>query len=221
MAFAINFRFDIHRRIVCACCVSWLCLPLLVLVRQTSAGEVDFTRDIRPLLSDRCLLCHGPDSTQRASELRLDEQASAYALAIKPGRPGESELIRRITSDDADEVMPPPDSNLQLSVAEKELLKAWVEQGAEYAKHWAFVAPTKPALPPVRQASWPRNDLDRFVLSRLEQEKLTPSPDADAETILRRVSLDLTGLPPSVEEIDNYLVEQANGRSLAGQPSVW
>lgn len=220
MAFAINFRFDIHRRIVCACCVSWLCLPLLVLVRQTSAGEVDFTRDIRPLLSDRCLLCHGPDSTQRASELRLDEQASAYALAIKPGRPGESELIRRITSDDADEVMPPPDSNLQLSAAEKKLLQAWIEQGAVYAKHWAFVPPTKPALPTVRQASWPRNDLDRFVLSRLEQEKLTPSPDADAETILRRVSLDLTGLPPSVEEIDNYLVEQATEPEAAYERMV-
>jgi hypothetical protein len=205
----LRLPFKIHDGMMRVHCAAWLMLLTMITIERSESAEIDFARDVRPLLSDRCLLCHGPDSTDRASELRLDEPASAYALAIKPGRPGESELIRRITSDDADEVMPPPDSNLQLSVAEKELLQAWVEQGAEYAKHWAFVTPTKPALPPVRQASWSRNDLDRFVLSRLELEKLAPRPDADAETILRRVSLDLTGLPPSVEDIDNYLADQA------------
>ncbi len=189
-------------------CLRIFFLAVLTIV-PSAAAEIDFTRDIRPLLSDRCFLCHGPDANQRASDLRLDEQASAHALAIEPGKASESELIHRIYSDDVDEVMPPPDSNLKLTAAEKKLLESWIDQGGLYAEHWAFVTPSRPSVPAVRQATWPRNDIDRFVLSRLEQEKLMPRSDADAETILRRVTLDLTGLPPTLGEIDTYLDESA------------
>ena len=173
------------------------------------ANEIDFARDIRPLLSDRCFLCHGPDAGQRASDLRLDMQSSAHQLAIEPGDAAGSELMRRITSDDADELMPPPDSNLKLKAGEQELLRRWIDQGGEYEQHWAFVAQVRPAAPEVKQTAWPRSDLDRFVLKRLEQEQLSASPPADAVTLIRRLSLDLTGLPPTLAELDAFVADYA------------
>ena len=125
---------------------------------------IDFARDIRPLLSDRCFLCHGPDAGQRATDLRLDQQSSAHQLAIAPGDAAKSELMRRIVSQDPDEQMPPPDSNLKLSDSERQLLARWINEGAQYEQHWAFVTPTRPTLPAVEQEDWPRGDLDRLVL---------------------------------------------------------
>lgn len=169
--------------------------------------QLSFAKDIRPILSDRCYICHGPDTEQRASELRLDDPASALRLAIKPGLPDESELIARVFSDDSDIVMPPPEANLVLTDSEKQLLRQWVELGAEFESHWAFVAPEKPAIPKVQDAHWPRNEIDRFVLSRLEANNLAPSPEADRETLIRRLSFDLTGLPPTLAEIDAFVVD--------------
>ncbi|MEO8271072.1 MAG: DUF1549 domain-containing protein, partial [Aureliella sp.] len=178
-------------------------------VEGNASTELDFARDIRPLLSDRCFLCHGPDAGQRASDLRLDVQSSAHQLAIKPGDAAGSELMRRITSDDADELMPPPDSNLKLNAAEQELLRRWIDQGGEYEQHWAFVPPKRSAPPKINEATWPRSDLDRFVLERLEREKLSPRQQADAVTLIRRLSLDLTGLPPTLEELDAFSTDYA------------
>jgi hypothetical protein len=171
--------------------------------------KLSFATDIRPILSDRCYICHGPDTEQRASELRLDDPASALEMAIKPGRPDESELIARIFSMDADASMPPPDSKLSLNSTEKNLLRLWIEQGAEFESHWAFVAPRKPEVPSVIEATWPKNDIDRFVLRRLEANNLPTSPEADRATLIRRLTFDLTGLPPTIAEMDAFLSDMS------------
>ncbi len=180
---------------------------------DAKASDVRFDRDIRPILSDRCFQCHGPDPAKRRAELRLDLREEALrdlggAFAIVPGDPGESELIRRITSTHEDEVMPPPSSHKRpLSQEEQELIRRWIAQGAEYEPHWSFVAPVKGAVPAVADGSWPRNEIDRFILARMEQAKVSPSPEADKATLLRRVLLDLTGLPPTPEELDAFLAD--------------
>jgi len=180
-------------------------------------ANVRYGRDVRPILSDRCFQCHGPDPATREAGLRLDEHAGATAArkggpgAIVPGDAGASELIRRITSTDPNLMMPPPTSNKRpLSPEEKETLRSWVEQGAEYEPHWAFVPPVAPALPEVRGESWARNEIDRFVLAGLEARGVEPSPAADGATLLRRVFLDLTGLPPTPEELDAFLADGAS-----------
>jgi len=174
------------------------------------AREVEFNRDIRPLLSNNCFTCHGPDEAERKADLRLDTEEGAtrdlggYA-AVVPGKPDQSELVLRVTDDDPDYRMPPPESNLSLSASEKKLLERWIRQGAEWEEHWAFVPPEKRPLPSVKRSDWPRNAIDFFVLARLEEEGIAPSPQADPRTLLRRVTLDLTGLPPEPEEIEAYL----------------
>ncbi len=171
----------------------------------SAAAAPDFDRDIRPLLSDRCFKCHGPDAERRQAELRLDTRAGALEFVIVPGKPEESELISRITADDSDVRMPPPQSHLSLSDAEIELIRQWIAAGAEYAEHWAFrPLPNEVAVPAVHTETWPHGDLDRFVLARLEAEKLAPSPRAEPLRLLRRLSLDLTGLPPTVERIRDF-----------------
>src|SRR5262245_7830002 len=179
---------------------------------EPGGAKVDFNRDIRPVLSNRCHKCHGPDDKQRkggTEGLRLDirEQATSdlggYA-AIVPGDLKKSALIERITSTDVEERMPPKETGKPLTPREIDLLKRWVEQGAPYAQHWSYVKPVRPESPAVRQASWPRNEIDRFILARLEQERLTPLPAADHTALLRRVSLDLTGLPPSLEDLQKF-----------------
>jgi len=177
-----------------------------------SAGRIDFNRQIRPILSDKCWSCHGPDAASKKIRLRLDsEQASRADLgdrrrAIVPGEPGKSELYRRITSDDEAVRMPPVWSGgHRLSDAEIGLLGTWIEQGAEWDRHWAFVPPATPPVPAVRNSSWPRNEIDRFILERLEREGLKPQREADKATLIRRVMLDLTGLPPTPEEIDRFI----------------
>ncbi len=179
------------------------------------AHAVRFGRDIRPLLSDRCFKCHGPDANTRAAELRLDERASATALRdgaapIVPGDSEASEILRRMTSTDPEMVMPPPDSNKRpLSKEEISLVRAWIDAGAEYEPHWAFVPPRKSAAPSVRNEQWCRGEIDRFVLASLEAGNIEPSPEADRATLLRRLFLDLTGLPPSPAELDEFLRDES------------
>ncbi|MCZ6599075.1 MAG: DUF1553 domain-containing protein [Planctomycetota bacterium] len=196
-----------------------LCLLAGVLDRTARAEReepaVDFGRQIRPLLSDRCFPCHGPDEAARLQEggFRLDRFADAtedlggYA-PIVPGRPDDSEVVYRIRSDDPAERMPPPRSNRSLTREEIELIERWIEEGAEYAEHWSFVPPTRRDAPRVRDGSWPRDELDRFVLARLEAAGLAPAPAADRETWIRRVTFDLTGLPPTPGEVDAFLADE-------------
>lgn len=170
---------------------------------------VDFQQDVRPILSDRCFACHGPDENHREADLRLDDREGAVETgAIVPGQSDESELIRRILSDDPDEVMPPPDFNKDLTEAQKELLRRWVDQGAKYEAHWSFVAPRRPDVPEVANAS---NPIDAFIQQRLSNEGLGPAKLAERETLIRRVTLDLTGLPPTQAEVDAFLADTSPG----------
>ena len=177
--------------------------------------RVDFNYHIRPLLSDRCFACHGPDEATREADLRLDTEVGAFTnlsdserkRAIVRGNLRKSELVHRIASDDPNYMMPPPESNLYLSEYEKALLRKWIDQGAKWKEHWAFVKPEKPELPAVSDESWVSNPIDRFVLARLDREGMSPSSAADKERLLRRVSFDLTGLPPTIEEIDAFIAD--------------
>ena len=189
-------------------------IALAFLVASVSAGDApDFNREIRPILSRNCFACHGPDEHDRRGGLRLDDRAAATSelesglTAIVPGKPAESELVARIHSTDPDLVMPPPESNHVLSAAQKDLLERWIAAGAPYAAHWAYVPPTPHPDPAVKDQAWARSWIDRFVLARLEAEGLTPAPDADKITLLRRVTFDLTGLPPTPAEVDAYLAD--------------
>ena len=177
-----------------------------------------YTRDIKGLLSNRCVRCHGPDGEDRHGGgddgLRLDTFAGATAdlgghAAIVPGKPDESELIARITSTDPDLVMPPPEAGQRLGGKDVDLLRRWIAAGAAYEPHWAYVPPRRPAVPPVKNAGWPKNDIDRFILARLEAEGLAPQPEADRVTLARRLALDLTGLPLSLAEIDAFAADPA------------
>ena len=173
-------------------------------------GEVDFNRDVRPILADKCFACHGPDEEGRKAKLRLDDRAVAVKKgAIIPGKPDESEVVLRIFSDDPDEVMPSPESNATLTAEQKDILRKWVADGAEYSLHWAFVPPKRAPAPAVNEASWLRNDIDRFILGNLERNELKPSPEADRHTLVRRVYLDLIGLPPTPEEADFYVSDKS------------
>ena len=177
--------------------------------------KVDFNYHIKPILSDRCFACHGPDENTMEAGLRFDIEEKALAKlesglrAIVPGNLNKSEMYHRILTEDAEEMMPPPESNLTLSEYEKALLIRWIEQGAEYKPHWSFIPPEKPAVPEVIQKEWAQNPIDNFVLARIEQEGLAPAEEADKETLIRRVSFDLTGLPPTVEETDAFLTDNS------------
>ncbi len=169
----------------------------------------DFTRDVRPILARNCFKCHGPDDQQRQAGLRLDRREDAVRSGVLvPGKPQAGRLVQRILAADAT-VMPPASSGKRLTAAEKETLRRWVAAGAEYRVHWAFVAPRQAPPPTVRQAKWVRNPIDAFVLHRLEREGLAPSPEADRFTLIRRLSLDLTGLPPTPEEADAFVGDKS------------
>lgn len=184
--------------------------PLAASAESTDTS-IQFNRDIRPILSDNCFHCHGPDKAQRQADLRLDTEEGAIAElgsgghAIVRGNASESEMARRITSDDDGERMPPADSGRALTPAQKEMLVRWIAEGAKWQKHWSLVRPERPAIPAVKNRAWSRVPWDAFVLARLEHEGLQPSQEADRETLLRRVTLDLTGLPPSLEEVNAFL----------------
>ena len=195
----------------------------------SAADRVDFNRQIRPLLFNKCVRCHGPDAERREADLRLDTEAAAKGnlgavRAIVPGQPAASALMARITSSDPAERMPPVDSGLELSAGEIELIRRWIAEGAEWSKHWAFVPPRWHPVPPVKNRDWPANWIDYFVLARLEKEKLQPSADADRVTLIRRLYFDLTGLPPAPAEVDRFVLrddpnayEQLVDRLLASE----
>ncbi len=176
---------------------------------------VDFNRDIRPLLSENCFQCHGPDEARRKSNLRLDQQDSAThpaksgQTAIVPHDLAKSELVNRITTADEDDHMPPAKTGKKLSPAQIDLFRRWIDQGAVYSPHWGFVTPVRPPLPEINNKSWPRNDIDSFVLANLEDKNLSPSPEAPKATLIRRATLDLTGLPPTPEEVSAFLADQS------------
>ena len=165
------------------------------------AEKLQYNRDIRPILSDNCFRCHGPDKAIRKAKLRLDQREVALERkAFVPGKAEESELVKRIFSSDPEEKMPPPDSQKHLTDAEKELLKRWIAEGAEYQPHWAYIKPARPPLPIVKNRAWVRTPVDAFILKELEARHLQPSPEADKATLVRRLSLDLIGLPPRPED---------------------
>ena len=189
-------------------------------MQGSSGGEhlpmpetVSYNFDVRPILSDKCFVCHGPDANKREASLRLDIADSAYkalkdnpkAHALVPGEPGQSEVYFRISSKDTTVMMPPPASNLKLTEHEVAVIEKWILQGAKYEKHWSFVPPVKSPLPAVDKKEWPKNEIDYFVLDKMTQKGLAPNPEADKERLLKRVCFDLNGLPPSLEIMDSFL----------------
>ncbi len=185
-------------------------------IMAVAPEKVDYTLHVKPILSDRCFACHGPDQNKRQASLRLDEEESALAKneesglrAIVPGNTYKSELVNRILSADPEKVMPTPESHLELTSEEKAVLIRWIEQGAAYKPHWAFVKVTEPAVPEVKNSGWVKNEIDRFVLSGLEKAGVKPAPEAEKHTLLRRVYLDLTGLAPTPEEIDAFVNDKS------------
>ncbi len=193
--------------------VNLMCGSAFSQTAPVAKATIDFSRQIRPILSDNCFACHGPDEQQRKAKLRLDIRASALGplrgggRAIVPGNPKESHVIERVLAEDPAERMPPERTNKKLSPAQIELLKQWIEQGAPWSEHWAFVPPERPPLPKVARQGWARNAIDYFILARLEKEGLEPSSEADRRTLQRRVTLDLTGLPPTPAEMDAFLAD--------------
>ena len=181
---------------------------LLLAIGSMAEEAPDFNREVRPILATHCFTCHGPDANTRKAKLRLDEREAALEI-LAPGKLVDSELIHRILSEDPDEVMPPPSLKKPLSAAQKSVLKRWVAAGAPYAGHWAFAQPQRPELPKVKQADWARTPIDRFILERLEQEGLQPAAEANRERLLCRLSLDLTGLPPTPTEVEAFLKDQS------------
>lgn len=197
--------------------VSVVLLALTIVPRASAQDEVDFQRDIRPLLSDRCFKCHGPDGEARQAELRLDVKESAFRQAesgsdlrlLEPEHPERSELFLRISSRNADTQMPPPDSKLQLSANEIALIRRWIEQGANWTEHWSFAPVLAVAMPEVKRQDWPKSPIDSFILANLERAGLTPASEATREKLIRRVTFDLTGLPPTLQEIDDFLADDS------------
>jgi hypothetical protein len=191
--------------------LSVLCALALAPPANADEKRVDFARDVLPILSDKCFQCHGPDEKSRKADLRLDIKEEALKPpVVVPGKSAESELVKRLAPEDPDELMPPPKSNKKLSAAEIATLKAWIDQGAAWGQHWGFVKPVRPAVPEIRNPKYEiRNPIDAFVAQRLLREKIAPSPQADKERLIRRVTLDITGLPPTLEEVDAFLKDDS------------
>ncbi|GAB3952516.1 hypothetical protein GCM10028805_34700 [Spirosoma harenae] len=198
-------------------CRSSIEKPADIVAAETNLPEkVDYNLHVKPILSDRCFACHGPDKAKQQAGLRLDTPEGAYEalaksghIAIVPGDLAKSELANRILSTDPDEMMPTPQSNLALTIEEKAMLLRWIEQGAEYKQHWSLIAPTMPEVPKAKDDKWVVNDIDRFVLTKQQEKKLSHNTQADKTTLLRRASLDLTGLPPTPAEVDAFLADNS------------
>ncbi len=181
--------------------------------------EISYNFDIRPILSDKCLACHGPDANKREAGLRLDVAESAFkalkenpsAHALVAGKPELSQVYLRISTTDSTKLMPPANSNLKLSQREVKLIEKWIKQGAKYEKHWAFVAPKKPALPEVDNPEWAKNEIDYFILQKQEQKGIKPNEEADKERLLKRLSLDLVGLPPTMKMMEDFAADNRPG----------
>ena len=190
---------------------------LWALAIPIAGAEIDFNRDIRPILSDYCYACHGPDEAERKAGLRLDHQESAFETlksgdrAIVPGDIENSTLVYRVTNKDPDDIMPPPEYGKSLTQEQVDLLVRWVGEGAEWQNHWAFIPPANPDVPSVSNTAWPRNEIDRFILSRQEATGFEPAPEADRATLIRRLTFDLTGLPPTPEDVDAFLKDTEPG----------
>jgi hypothetical protein len=194
------------------CLFSWLFCTSLHAVEPVTS-RIDFRRDIRPILADKCFACHGPDESRREADLRLDDATSAYAdrgsaSAIVPGQPEESLVIQRALAEAPEERMPPPDSGKELSADERELLRIWIAQGGEFAGHWAFEPRICLPIPEVTNTNWPRGPIDQWLLAGLESRQLQPSPEADRGTLFRRLHFDLSGLPPTSEQITSFLADE-------------
>ena len=193
------------------------CFATSAIAADSSTEPIDFNHDIRPILSNKCIICHGPDQEQRPTELRLDVPESATSKlksgvrAIVPGKPEASEVVKRITTDDIFTQMPPHDSDKPLTKAETALLIRWIAEGAAFEPHWAYVPPERPAIPAVNDAEWCRNPIDRFVLARLESEGITPAEEASRYTLARRVALDLTGISPEWREVKAFVADDSPG----------
>jgi hypothetical protein len=206
-----------RERFLLSLIAGWLCLVPAAAAGNKLRRIVEFNRDIRPILSNNCFVCHGPDNNLRKANLRLDREKGVLAdrdgvRILVPGKPLESELYRRMTAAEPARRMPPAKSNKHPTPEQIELVRLWIEQGARYQPHWSLLAPRRPHIPAVMKTAWPPNAIDRFVLSGLEQAGLSPSPEADRHTLIRRLSLDLTGLPPTPEEVDAFV---ADGDALA------
>ena len=188
-----------------------LALGLAYCLNSALSQPVDFESQIKPLLSDRCFTCHGPDENSRKADLRLYSREGAMSkldenlAIIMPGKPEASLLYKRLITDDPDELMPPPESNLALSTKEKELIRRWIIEGADWKEHWAFTQVNKPNLPKPRNSNWPKNEIDNFTLAKMESVKINPSPKAKREKLIRRLSFDLIGMPPALDEIDRFI----------------
>ncbi len=197
----------------------WVASVLVcVLVSRSACGQAapEFNRDVRPILAENCLACHGVDIAARAADLRLDRREDAVDHgAIAPGDADASELITRILSDDPHLVMPPPETKKQLTADQQEVLRRWIDAGAEYQSHWSFIAPQRHALPVVQDESWIRNAIDRFTLQRLEAEGLAPAPEADPHTLFRRLHFDITGLPPQPDDLAAFVSDYQQRKDLA------
>lgn len=204
--------------------VSFQIFASLALLALTSAGsvqaqdvakKVDFAREVKPILANHCWNCHGPDEKTRQAGLRLDDQTSATSTlesgmaAIVPSDASKSSLLARIDTDDHSLLMPPAETQKPLSEKQKQTLRKWIEEGAEFSEHWAFIPPVRPAIPAVQKRDWPRNEIDYFVLATLEANKLSPNSEAEKGTWLRRVTLDMTGLPPTLDELEAFLADQS------------
>jgi mono/diheme cytochrome c family protein len=195
----------------------WAVLSLagIASAAEQGRGAIHFDRDIRPILSENCFACHGPDGAKRKAGLRLDTREGLFGAlkagghVVVPGQPDKSALLKRVMSVDKEELMPPPKTGKQLSAAQLVLLRQWVEQGASWSPGWAFTPPQLSKAPAVNQSAWPRNDIDRFILAALEQRGWRPAPEADRVTLIRRLSYDLLGLPPTPEEVDAFVADKS------------
>lgn len=184
-------------------CTAWCATPVV--------AEVDFRHDVRPILSDRCFACHGPDKEHREADLRLDQFSESLieSSVIQPGKPEESELLARITSDDPDMRMPPADTGDPLTPDEINVLREWIATGATWQRHWAFESPQRPPTPDVDDAPWPTNEIDYFTLAEMQHRQLKPSAQASPETLVRRLHLDLIGLPPTLDQVDAFVADSS------------
>lgn len=196
----------IFRSLFCVSTLIWTAV-------QTQAEGPDFIKEIQPILAGKCFQCHGPDEKSREARLRLDTESGIFSSrkkgkVVDPGSAQESLIFQRITSSDPDDIMPPPETKKPLTSEEVELISAWINSGAEWSGHWAFKTPAAPELPTVTQINWPRTPIDFFILKSLEEKHLKPSPQADRATLIRRATYDLTGLPPTPEEVDNFLNDE-------------
>lgn len=210
----VNNTIPLTVVLVCFCLVVFGLSPVSAEQRESTQATVDYNLDIRPILADNCFACHGPDAKTRAADLRLDTKEGAFSEpsgypVIVPGKPEESELHLRIASNDDFYRMPPADFNKTLTPAQIDAITQWIREGAEWEEHWAFTTPVRPIPPDVKDQDWIRNPIDAFILSRLEKEGLSPATEADKRTLIRRLSFDLTGLPPTREEIRQFLEDDS------------